>query len=265
MMSDLVKTKLPSKLAQLATQSSVNLVLSGGGVKGVAHIALIEYLESLDIRINSIAGSSAGALVGALYASGKRPKEILRFFRSTPIFRYTWLTPSKAGIFDSTKYGLVISKSLKETFESLDIPLTIVATNIEANEPKYFNKGNLIQPLLASCAVPAVFSPVKINDVLYSDGGIMDNFPIAPFRSQELPIIGSYVCLPKSKTQKELKSIYSVINHTNSLLVHAANAYKFSEVQATIQFPLGMYGTFESKKINEIYDFSKEYLNALVG
>jgi len=249
---------------QIDKKQPINLVLSGGGVKGVAHIALLEFLEENNISIQAISGSSAGALVGALYCSGLSPREILQFFKTTPIFRYTWLNPAKAGIFDSNKYESVIKKFVKQRFEDLDIPLTITATNIEKGEPVYFQEGNLIPPLLASCATPAVFSPVMIAGELYSDGGVMDNFPIDPFLDSELSLLGSYVCKPNHRKQKDLNSILKVTNHTYSLLLYAANQFKFMATDMTVVFPLGKYGVFETKNIPQIYSEAKAHIKRVI-
>ena len=254
------KFSVIDSLANSITMPRVNLVLSGGGVKGVAHIALIEYLEEAGIKINAISGSSAGALVGALYGSGLRPEQILDFFKSTPLFRYTWLNPTKAGFFDSDKYECIIDKYVKDDFESLNISLHIAAVNIEKGEETYFDKGKLVKPLLASCAVPAVFSPVEIDGALYSDGGVMDNFPIHPFKENKLPLLGSYVCKPDIKEKKGLNSILKVTNHSNALLMYSANAYKFSYTDNTVVFPLGKYSTFDTKSIDDIYEEAKTFL-----
>ena len=241
---------------------AVNLVLSGGGVKGVAHIALIEFLESNGINIQAISGSSAGALIGALYASGMKPKEMLSFFKSTPLFRYTWLNPIKAGIFDSDRYEQILKRFIKERFEDLRIPLTIAATNLEKGQCSYFQRGGLLRPLLASCAVPAIFTPVNIEGELYSDGGVMDNFPIFPFVNSPISIIGSYVCRPSIQKTKDLNTILKVSNHANSLLLYAANNYKFEQTLHTFVFPLGEFGTFDTKQIDLIYSKAKDFLNS---
>lgn len=250
-------------LEKINPNTPVNLVLSGGGAKGVAHIALLEYLEQHHIVINSISGSSAGALVGALYTSGVRPEGILQFFKSTPIFRYTWLKPSKAGIFDSEKYATVLDSFVKRHFEELNIPLIITATNIQKGEATYFSQGDLIRPLLASCAVPAVFTPVEINGELYADGGVMDNFPVHPYLEKDFPILGSYASEPTPKSTDDLNSILKVTNHSNLLLLHSANMYKFSLTNHTISFPVGGFGTFDSKSIDQIYATARKYLQIM--
>ena len=241
-------------------QSPINLVLSGGGVKGVAHVAVLEHLEKLGVKINAISGSSAGALVGVLYASGKGPQEILEFFKTTPIFRYTWLNPLKAGIFDSERYETVFSEIVPESFEELKTKLIVCAVNMQQGDVVYFDQGNLIKPILASCAVPAVFTPVDIDQELYSDGGIMNNFPIEPFQNQPLPIIGSYVATPEPQTPDDLNSILKVSQHANTLLIHAANKHKLQWVDEVYEFPLGKYGVFDTKKIDDIYEESKHHI-----
>ncbi len=264
-LADFAKLSLTSLRQVQKVQEGIHLVLSGGGVKGVAHLALIEYLEKCRIPIRAISGSSAGALVGALYCSGMATKDILSFFKSTPIFKYTWLNPVKAGIFDSEKYVSILEENVKYRFEDLRIPLTIAATNIERNEVVYFDHGELTHPLLASCAVPAVFSPVKIKGELYSDGGIMDNFPILPFLDQDVPIIGSYTSSPSPKTAKELNSILKVSNHANSLLLYSANVTKFNSTTSTVIFPLGDYSAFDTNNIDKIYQKAQEFILSKVS
>ena len=240
----------------------VNLVLCGGGHKGVAHVALLEYLEQQHIKIKAISATSSGALVGALYCSGHRPKEILHFFKTTPVFKYTWVNPLKYGLFDTEKYIDILEKMIPPYFKDLQIPLTVNATNIEENKVEYFNTGSIIRPMLASCALPAVFSPVSIDGKLYSDGGIMDNFAVSPFLEDSTPIIGSYVNTPSLKTPKELNSILKVTNHANTLLLEAANTYKFEKTHHTYQIPVGDYSVFDSKKIDEIYKVATTYFES---
>jgi len=246
----------------LADLKEVNLVLCGGGLKGVAHIALLEYLEKHHIKVKSISATSSGALVGALYSSGLKPLEVLNFFKVTPVFKYTWVNPLKYGLFDTEKYIHVLEKRIKPNFEDLHIPLIINATNIQKNIPQYFDKGLILKPLLASCAFPAVFSPVTIDGELYTDGGVMDNFPIQPLLKDNTPILGSYVNTPSLKTPKELNSILKVTNHSNTLLLEAANTYKFKQTHHTFKIPVGDYSVFDSKKVDEIYTVAKQYFGS---
>ncbi len=246
----------------ISNLTEVNLVLCGGGLKGVAHIALLEYLEQHGIKVKAISATSSGALVGALYSSGLSPLEVLDFFKVTPVFKYTWVNPLKYGLFDTEKYIKVLEKRIKPNFEDLHIPLTINATNIEKNVSTYFDKGLILKPLLASCAFPAVFSPVTVDGELYTDGGVMDNFPISPLLKDDTPILGSYVNTPSAKTPRELNSILKVTNHANTLLLEAANTYKFAHTHHTFKIPVGDYSVFDSKKIDEIYTVAKQYFES---
>ena len=94
---DLVK----EKLSALQPGQSINLVLSGGAVKGIAHIPLLEYLQKREIKINAISGTSAGAVVATMFASGVEPQEILNFFIERPLFKYSWIKPGKGGVFNT--------------------------------------------------------------------------------------------------------------------------------------------------------------------
>lgn len=263
-MNKLQKFDLPVRTDGLEPSTAINLVLSGGGVKGVAHVALIEKLEEMGITISAISGCSAGAIVGALYASGMRPQEILQFFKETTLFRYTWLNPLKPGIFDSDRYALIFRDYVEVDFESLKVPLHIAATNMQENKVVYFSSGSLLRPLLASCAIPGVFSPVEINGALHSDGGVMDNFPIYPFMDSDIPTLGSYISKPTPKTKEQLNSTFKLTYHSNSLLFYAANQYKFKQIDKTIDFPLDEFNSLDTHKADQIYQKAKAHLSQMV-
>ena len=119
---------------------------------------------------------------------------MLDFFKKTPVFKWSMLTFKKIGLVDSGKYTKFFQKYFKyPTFEDLRIPLSVAATNLLTGKVKYFSEGELIQPLIASSALPPYFSPVKIGDGLYSDGGLLDNLPIEPIRKRCEVIIGSFI------------------------------------------------------------------------
>ncbi len=248
------------KIKDLDPNIPINLVLSGGAEKGVAHIALLEKLEALNIKINAISACSAGSLVGAMYASGMKPQEILNFFRTTEIFQLSWITIAKPGVFNSSNYAKLIENKIKPTFQELKIPLTVSTTNLNKATTQYFYEGDLLKPVLASCAIPGIFNPVSMNNMLYSDGGVIDNFPTAPFKESKYPIIGSYVVYPSEKTSEELNTTLKVLEHTSKLLMLSSEEHKFFNTHATICFLLGEYSGFSVKEVDAIYKTAKEYL-----
>ncbi len=249
------------KLSKLDSNVPINLVLSGGGEKGVAHIALLEALEERNIKIHAISACSAGSLVGSMYASGVSTKEILAFFKKTDIFQYSWITFAKAGIFNSDNYAKLLNGKIKDTFEELSIPLYLSTTNLNKGVTHYFREGDLRKPVLASCAIPGLFNPIDINGELYSDGGVLDNFPITPFKGSEYPVIGSYVVYPSVKKNKDLSSTLKVLEHSFKLLSLSSEEYKFFKTFATVCFPLEDYSSFDKKEVNKIYKAAKNYLN----
>ena len=250
-----------TKLKDLDINTPINLVLSGGGVKSVGHIALLEKIETLGLKINAISGSSGGALVAVLYASGVSLKDILKIFKETNIFKITFFSITKAGLFDTFLFKSTIEDKIKTKFSELEIPIYITATNMQEGKIRYFNKGKLLKPVLASCAIPGIFSPIKINNILYSDGGVLDNFPIKPFEKSSLPIVGSYVSDPPKRTQEELNSTLKVITQATFLMAHAAESYKFDYADIILRFPLSNYSGLDTKEVDKIYELCKNYLN----
>lgn len=254
-----------SALEKIPANTEINLVLSGGGEKGIAHAVLLEKIEELGLKIKAISASSAGALVGSMYASGRTPQEIVRFFRETPLFQYSWMDLRKPGIFKSNNYAQLVEPYIEKRFSQLQIPLIITTTNLERGETHYHSKGNLIKPLLASCAFPGIFSPIKINGKLHCDGGIMDNFPIKPFLEEETPIVGSYLSLPDNKGEKELNTIIKLTTHATNLKSYSAEKHKFSKTVYTAQFPLGKFNSFNTKEADGIYQTAVDFLKLKIN
>ena len=252
------------QLSKLNVNIPINLVLSGGGIKCAAHLALIEKIEELGLQINAISGSSGGALVASLYASGITTQEILEIFKRTSLFKFSFFSMTKAGIFDTFLFKSIIENKIKDKFRDLEIPIYITASNMQSGKPRYFSKGKLLKPVLASCAIPGIFTPIIINKTLYSDGGILDNFPIKPFIKSGLPIVGSYVAEPAPKTPLQLNSTFKVITHATYLKSHAAENFKFDYTKMTVSFPLSEYSGLDNKDSEKIYNIGKSYLDGVV-
>ncbi|TYP99316.1 NTE family protein [Tenacibaculum adriaticum] len=250
-----------TKLNKLNKNTPINLVLSGGGVKCAGHIAMLEKIEDLGLKINAISGSSGGALVASLYASGVPTQDILKIFKETSLFKISFFSITKAGLFDTFLFKSTIENQIKSKFSELQIPIYITASNMQQGKIRYFNKGKLLKPVLASCAIPGIFSPIKINNILYSDGGVLDNFPISPFEKSDLPLVGSYVSDPPKRTQEELNSTLKVLVQATFLMAHSAESFKFYNTDVTIRFPLSNYSGLDNKEAEKIYKMCKDYLN----
>ena len=247
-------------LSEIKSQS-VGLVLSGGGVKGMAHIGMIQALNEFGINIRAVSGTSVGALVGALYANGNSVSEMLQFFKETPLFRYNFMTILKPGLLDTERYFHLLARYFPENaFESLKRKLYVVATDLQKGDEKIFSEGELIKPLLASAALPPVFSPVAINGRLYADGGIMNNFPYDEVAVTSDFVIGSNVSGIKEISKDGIKSSLQLANRTTSLMIYAINRNKVNKCDLLFEpKALELIGILDKKGIEKAYTIGYEH------
>lgn len=244
----------------------IGIVLSGGGVRGMAHIGVLKALEEHNIHPHWIAGSSVGALVGALYAKGRTISEMLSFFKETPLFRYNFFSFGKPGLLDTDRYHRVFEHYWPEnSFEALQKPLFIVATDILKGEETFFSEGELIRPLLASAALPPIFSPVRLKDKLYSDGGIMNNFPLEPLEGRASFIIGSNVSVIKSVKETDIRSSFQLANRTTALMLYAINREKINECNMIFEpIALEKIGVLDKKGIEKAYEIGYSHASIVL-
>ncbi len=210
-------------------KGKIGLVLSGGGVRALGHVGFIKALLEEGIVPDGVSGTSGGALVAALYAYGYSIDDMLNFFRKTPLLSISLYTFNKPGLMDSEKYYTHFKKFFPEdNFDTLKYPTYISATNLLSGKLDFFSEGELINPLIASSALPPVFSPVEINGNLYSDGGILNNFPIEPLENNFEKIIGSFVNPLKPTSKSQINSTIKLIYRVYHIGLDANDIRKFS-------------------------------------
>jgi NTE family protein len=196
------------------------LVLGGGGVKGLAHIALLKELDRLQVKPSLIVGTSMGAIMGGLYASGVCGEEIEARVRShiinpgesaKDIFKkhkelLTWLKVfsferSRGGFFAAQGlFDHLFSEVVDLDFKDLDIPIISVATNYYTGKAVELSRRNVLSAIKASMAVPGVFAPVMLDDQLLVDGGLVNNLPCdVAAKSSSLIIASDVISLPEEK------------------------------------------------------------------
>ncbi|WP_281541833.1 patatin-like phospholipase family protein [Maribacter aestuarii] len=239
---------------------SLGLVLSGGGVRGMAHIGVIKAMEEFGLNAHVVAGSSVGALVGALYANGNTVDDMLRFFKETPLFKYNFFALAKPGLIDTERYIDIFKAYFPhDSFESLKKTLHVVATNLELGEEEFITKGELIKPLLASAALPPVFSPVSYKGMLYADGGIMNNFPAEPVFDRAEYVIGSNVSLVSKLQRKDLNNSIQLTGRVTGLMIYAINREKIAKCDLVFEpKELEKIGIFDRKGIEKAYALGYE-------
>lgn len=176
---------------------NIGYALSGGGARGFAHLGAIKALEERRLKPDIIAGTSAGALAGVFYADGFAPDEIVDMFKDTKFKQFVEFTLPTSGLFRSTGLYDFIKKNLRsKTFDQLQIPFTAVATDWEKGRYVSFAKGDkLVDAVVASCCVPLVFSPIKIDGRYYVDGGVLKNLPASVIKDHCNVLFGVNVAM----------------------------------------------------------------------
>ena len=202
----------------------IGLALSGGGARGFAHPGAIKAIEDIGLKPDVISGTSAGALAGVFYADGYTPEEMIELFVGKEFKEFGEIQVPKMGIFGTSGFKRFLKKNLRaKKFEDLQIPLKVVATNLDEGKSVIFEKGPIVDAVVASCCIPIIFNPVNINGSNYVDGGIFMNFPVSPLRSIADKIIGVNVSpIVSRKYNMTLMGVaeraYHYMSRTNTLL-----------------------------------------------
>ncbi|MBL7913818.1 MAG: patatin-like phospholipase family protein [Bacteroidia bacterium] len=234
------------------------LVLSGGGARGIAHAGVLQALDELGIKPDRISGTSSGAIIGALYASGMPPKKMLEIMNKSRIFEMKGISFDFKGLLKSDVFRKLLRNNLSvNTFEELSIPLSVCATDFTNAKSVVFESGDLIEPVTASCTIPMVFSPVVIDHKTMVDGGLLNNLPIEPLLHKCETIIGVHVNpIRPYKSGSGFSGILERCFHmsvSNIVKIKAAKCDFFLEPEA-----LAKYSVFDTKHARAIYEIGYE-------
>jgi len=234
---------------QELSRPKIGLVLSGGGAKGLAHIGVLKVIDSLGIKVDYISGTSMGAVVGGLYASGYSahqldsifsaidvdallqdytPRESKSFYEKRNDEIYALALPFnnfKLGLPSGLSKGLynfnLISRLTKHVshvrdFDELPIPFLCIATDLETGEQILLDSGVLAQSIIASGAIPTLYNPVEINGKLHIDGGVVNNYPVEELKNRGVDFIIGVDVQDGLKNREQLKDVTSVLSQLNN-------------------------------------------------
>lgn len=173
--------KIDSLLERIGIRhdQSVGIAFSGGGAKGFSHIGVLMAFERSGIKPDIISGVSAGSIASVLYGAGLTPAEMIKCFTDASKFAdFTeWAIP-KEGFLKLDRFGRLLEEWLPvKNLEDLKIPTIVCATDLDHGKSVGWSKGEIVPRVIASCSVPIVFNPKKINGVQYVDGGVLRNLP----------------------------------------------------------------------------------------
>jgi NTE family protein len=168
----------------------IGLALSGGTARGLAHIGVLEILEKNNIKIDYVGGTSMGAVIGALYASGMPMKDLKKIALTTKWENLVDFTLPDRGILSGYKIEKFLRVLLKDKkFKDLTIPLSVVAADVQKGEKVIFRKGDVASSLRASISIPSIFVPYEYDGRILVDGGVVDPVPVDVVRSMGADVV----------------------------------------------------------------------------
>lgn len=265
----------------------VGLVLSGGGAKGLAHIGVLKVIDSLGIKIDYVAGTSMGAIIGSLYASGYSGKALDSIFRDADFETIITddLPRASKGFFErkndekyavklpfnnfkmqlpsalsrgQNAYNMLLKLQLHvneiEDFSKLPIPFFCIATNMETGKQIMLDKGNLTQSIMASGALPTLFQPVALNDQLLIDGGVVNNYPIDELRAKGMDIIIGIDVQDGLMDRTELTSAPDVLLQVNNFRTIRDMVVKSKKTDIYIKPDITDYNVVSFNAVEELID-----------
>ncbi|MBP5074391.1 patatin-like phospholipase family protein [Pseudomonas chlororaphis] len=294
LLSCLILCLLPVFLhAAEAPRPKIGLVLSGGAARGLAHIGVLKALEEQGVKIDAIAGTSMGAVIGGLYASGYKIDELEKLAlgidwqqalsdappRADVPFRRKqddrdFLVKQKLSFRDDGSLGLPLGviqgqnlalllesmlahASDTRDFDKLPIPFRAVATDIASGEKVVFRKGHLPRVIRASMSIPAVFAPVELDGRLLVDGGMTDNIPLDVARDMGVDIAIVVDIGTPLRSRQQLATVVDVLNQSITLMTRRNSEEQLATLHKNdvlIQPPLASFGVTDFGRAQEMID-----------
>ena len=236
------------------------LVLSGGGVKGFAHIGLLKALEEKNLSPTMVSGTSFGAIVGAYHCAGYSADDIYLKLKKAKFIDPFSFTIRKAGLINIEKLTSFYAQDFPEnSFSALKKKLFITSSVMNKNKLVIHHEGELIKKVLASSCFPGVYAPVMIDGELHMDGGITCNFPSEPFIDSDLPTLGSYVCFVGDRTASEINTTIRLLVRSSQIMLWHMSEPKFNQMDYLFcPEDLSKVGFFDARKIEEAYQIGYE-------
>jgi len=215
----------------------LGLALGGGAARGFAHIGVIQVLEEAGLRPDFVAGTSAGSVVAALYASGKTGAQLQQIGESMEEAAITdWTLPVfNSGILRGDALAKYVNQQVGgRAIENMTVPLGIVATDLYSGEMMVFQKGDTGKAMRASSAVPAIFQPVKISGRSYVDGGLVSPVPVRAARSMGAQVVLAIdISSPPDSSGSD--NTITVLLQTASIMGKSINAFELKEADVVVR------------------------------
>ena len=248
--SDVPPSSTPTVAAPIAVPKPkpiIALALGGGAAKGFAHIGVIKALEAQGISPDIIIGTSAGSVVGAMYASGKTGFQLQELAIQLDESNLTDWSFFGAGFLIGEKLGAFINNAVGgKTIEKMPRKLGIVATDLASGEPIVFRTGDTGTAVRASSSVPGVFQPVNIRNRSYVDGGLVAPVPVRFARDMGATFVIA-VDISDKPAQGATKSTFDILMQTVAIMGHTINQHELPKADIVIQPDISKLGSIDFK------------------
>src|SRR5688500_16648297 len=254
----------------------IGIALSGGGTRGIVHVGALKALEENGIFPTIISGTSAGSIVGAMYAQGYKPAEILSIASERSLlWMFSLRLPTK-GFVRHTFLRKMLQRYIPSNhFEDLKKPLFIAISNLNTGKPDIISEGALHDVIIASASIPVLYEPIRIGSCWYADGGLLMNLPASPIRPLARYLIGVNLIPRRELGPEEVNTIAGVASRTFNLAA-------INTIQPQIKYcdvliepeAIHQYSRFNFSNVKEMHEIGyeeglqmvpqiKEELNAL--
>jgi NTE family protein len=244
LLPDAPEPAAPLAAPQPPRKIKIGLALGGGAARGFAHIGVIKALESQGIQADVVVGTSAGAVVGALYAAGNSGFALQKIaFDMDEAAISDWAVPlfgKSSGVLKGEALQSYVNKAVgNQPMEKLKIPFGVVATDLKNGMPILFQRGNTGMAVRASSSVPGVFQPVAIGGRNYVDGGLVAPVPVRYAREMGADFIIAVNISTQTDAQAAISSM-EVILQTFSIMGQRINQFELKDADVVIQPSLGL-------------------------
>ncbi|MCE5251227.1 patatin-like phospholipase family protein [bacterium] len=275
------------------TRPVIGLALSGGGARGIAHLGVIEVLNNMGIRVERIAGTSMGSLVGGLYAAGYSTEYLINRFENTDWSTAMSSSPRRRSAYISSKemydwplfelrfegLNAKIPSSLssgqhyattlawfclgptyecRKNFDQLPIPFRSVATNLNTGTKEVLAEGNLARAIQASSTVPLLFTPVEWGNKLLVDGGLVDNLPVQVVRDMGSDFIIASVVEESMHAIGELDNAFNVADQVTSIPMRNMTRYSKNFADFVISPDVDEFSSTDFGSIHEMVEKGRQ-------
>jgi len=238
----------------------IGFALSGGGARAAAHIGILKALEEQGIKADVVAGTSGGAIAGALYAGGVSIDQMMALADRGSILKLLRPGLPIRGLTNLDYLANLLEEYLgKKTFEELDIPLFVIASNLLSGQMNIFESGALYSAVMASCAVPLIFKPIEIDGQLYADGGTLENLPVTPLEGRCDVIIGMNVMPVNPMTKKDIDGMIAIGKRIFEMSISSNTQQNMSKCDIVIELQkITKYGVFNFSNAKDLVEIGYE-------